>query len=82
MYSERIQFCSRDTKNHFLDENLHRVLTLKAAKKSSNNEVDIATYKKTISQTINVNGFIEYGEMWDYVSRVDTVVESLQELLT
>jgi uncharacterized Zn finger protein len=59
------------------DEDLQNRLQLKAAAADFN----LATYKKILRQAVGGSRFIDYQEMPDYWRGIDTVINSIEELL-
>ncbi len=62
------------------DTNLQNHLLLKIAQ-AAPDAPDMNAFRKTIRRTFAVSGFLEYGEVYDYVSGIETVLQSLRALL-
>lgn len=62
------------------DERLFRKLSLKALE-STPAKVNTAAYKQAISQAVHVHDFIHYRQVFEYVSGVEDVIDSIEELL-
>lgn len=63
------------------DDRLRRRLLMKAAKIRSQG-VNVATYLQAIDEAVNPDGFVEYGEMYDYARGIDEALDAVGELLT
>ncbi len=61
------------------DDRLHRRLLLEAA--GGRSGVDLATFRQAIDDAIEVRGFVEYREAYDYASDIGTTIDGLEKLL-
>jgi len=62
------------------DDRLRQRLLTKAAKKGPRG-VNIATYRQAIDEAVDVGGFVDYHEAYDYGQRIEEAVDSIDELL-
>ena len=62
------------------DERLHRRLLAMTAK-TSRDRLDLSVWKNALDNATEVDDFIDYQGMYDYVRGIDEVVESIEELL-
>lgn len=63
------------------DENLRERLVMKAAR-FGRKDLDIETFRRAITQATNTHGFVDYYSAYDFASRIDNVVDNIEELLT
>ena len=62
------------------DDRLRQRLLMKAAKKGPRGP-NIATYRQAIDEAVDVGGFVDYHEAYDYGQRIEEAVDSIDELL-
>lgn len=61
------------------DDRLYRKLVLNIAKENAGG-IDLAIYRTAISNACHVDGYLDYGEVYDYSEGVSEVVDSIERL--
>lgn len=61
------------------DDRLHQELVLKIAKENARG-IDLATYRTAISNACDIDGYLDYGEVYEYSEEVSDVVDSIERL--
>lgn len=62
------------------DERLHRKLTIRAAGSGENGKPDLSVWKRALDDAVAVDDFVHYREVYDHVSGIDEVIDSIEEL--
>ncbi|MBI2353582.1 MAG: hypothetical protein HYV06_00905 [Deltaproteobacteria bacterium] len=63
------------------DDRLRREIVLKIAKEHARG-IDLAAYRTAISNACEIDGYLDYGEVYDYSEGVSEVVDSLERLFS
>src|SRR6266568_1842796 len=61
------------------DGRLRQELVLKIAKENARG-IDLATYRTSISNACDIDGYLDYGEVYEYSEEVSDVVDSIERL--
>lgn len=63
------------------DERLRDILLMRVAGLRAGGP-DVDTFRAALEDTINPGAFVDWREAWDWSQRVDSVIDSIEELLT
>ncbi len=61
------------------DDGLRRWLLMQVAGRDPG-RLDLATYRRAIDEAIDVRGFVDYREAWDYVRGIDGAIDGIEAL--
>jgi uncharacterized Zn finger protein len=62
------------------DDRLRQRLSMKAAKKSSK-ALDLATFRRSIDDAVESDGFVDYRSAYQYARGIEEVIDSVEDLL-
>ncbi len=62
------------------DDDLRRRLLMEAAS-GDPKRLDLATYRQAIDEAVDVGGFVDYREAWDYARGIDAAIDGIEKLL-